>query len=125
LQQDAATKRNTGVERLCLVQPSTPPHALTSADIDAEVEVLRKETFAVGFIALHGINGDLWGTWEHEDGTLWLRDLLPVGLPGSRVWTYGYPADVFAGMHHGTLRNNARRLLEQIVTRTEVGQALD
>jgi hypothetical protein len=84
-----------------------------------------KETFPVDFIALHGINEDLWETWRHADGTLWLSDLIPTGLPGSRVWTYGYPANVFSGMHHGTLRNNATRLLAQIAARTEVRAARD
>ena len=48
-----------------------------------------------------------------------------IDLPGSRVWTYGYPADVFAGMHHSTLRNNAIRLLAQIAARTKVRVALE
>jgi hypothetical protein len=108
---------NTGTRGLQLVQPSE--YAISRVTLEDP----PKDTFPVDFIALHGINGDLWETWKHEDGTLWLSDLIPVDLPGSRVWTYGYPADVFAGIHHGTLRNNARRLLEQIMTRTEVGQA--
>lgn len=80
----------------------------------------EEESFKIDFVALHGINGDLWNTWEHEDGTLWLRDLLPAAFPGARVWTYGYPANVFEGIQRGTLRNDARRLLGQLVTRTEV-----
>ncbi|KAF1924628.1 uncharacterized protein M421DRAFT_36145, partial [Didymella exigua CBS 183.55] len=49
-----------------------------------------KDIKGVDIVAIHGLNGDAYTTWQHENGTLWLRDLLPNDLPGSRVFTYGY-----------------------------------
>jgi hypothetical protein len=95
-------------------------HTSIPADARVALQDPNEERFDVDFIAIHGLNGDPWETWRHEDGTLWLRDLLPSGLPGSRVWTYRYPADVFVGKDHSTLKNNARILLEEIDVHTEV-----
>ncbi|KAK0709354.1 hypothetical protein B0T26DRAFT_623891, partial [Lasiosphaeria miniovina] len=52
--------------------------------------------YPVDIIDIHGLNGHPFNTWTHENGTLWLRDLLPGHLPGCRVYTYGYPSDVFS-----------------------------
>ncbi|KAH6951968.1 hypothetical protein DER45DRAFT_491815 [Fusarium avenaceum] len=55
------------------------------------------EDYPVDIVAVHGLNGDAYSTWRHEpDGTLWLEDLLPDSLPGSRIYTYGYPSKVFS-----------------------------
>jgi len=63
-------------------------------------------------VAIHGLNGDAYTTWEHENGTLWLRDLLPDTLPGSRVYTYGYPSGVFWSNSVAGLRDFSQHLLE-------------
>ena len=47
--------------------------------------------YPADIIAIHGFNGSPYSTWTHSDGTMWLRDLLPTFLPGSRVFTFGYP----------------------------------
>lgn len=51
------------------------------------------EQFPIDIIAVHGLNGDAYGTWTHSaTGKLWLRDFIPEFLPGSRVYTFGYPS---------------------------------
>ncbi|CAG7853304.1 SubName: Full=Related to kinesin light chain {ECO:0000313/EMBL:CCA74635.1} [Serendipita indica DSM 11827] len=47
----------------------------------------------VDIIAIHGLDGHREKTWMAENGTLWLRDLLPADLPNVRVLAYGYDAD--------------------------------
>jgi hypothetical protein len=80
---------------------------------------------SVDIIALHGLNGDAYDTWTHQNGKLWLRDFLAQQLPGSRVFTFGYPSEVAFTLATGQLGEFARSLLEELnyTRRTaEVGQ---
>lgn len=72
------------------------------------------ERYPVDIIAVHGLNGNAYSTWEHENGTLWLRDLLPKSLPGCRVFTYGYPSKVFGNSSLAEVKDYSRRLLSDI-----------
>ncbi|KAF2279455.1 uncharacterized protein EI97DRAFT_492076 [Westerdykella ornata] len=70
-----------------------------------------RDSIGVDVVAIHGLNGDAYTTWQHENGTLWLRDLLPDALPGSRVFTYGYPSELFCSNSLATLRDYSLNLL--------------
>ena len=69
------------------------------------------EQCPVDVVAIHGLNGDAYTTWTHENGTLWLRDLLPPLLPGCRVFTYGYPSQVAFSTSFSRVQEYARQLL--------------
>ena len=71
------------------------------------------EQYSVDIIAVHGLNGDSYTTWTHENGTLWLKDFLPSSLPGCRVFTYGYPSELFSSSV-AEVKGYARRLLGSI-----------
>ena len=43
-------------------------------------------------VAVHGLDGHLEKSWTADNGTLWLRDLLPEKIPHARILTYGYDA---------------------------------
>jgi hypothetical protein len=47
-------------------------------------------------VALHGLNGHRGKTWTAENGTHWLRDLLPEDLPHARILCWGYDANTHA-----------------------------
>lgn len=40
-------------------------------------------------MAVHGLQCDAYRTWEHDNGTLSLRDLLLTDIPNARVMTFG------------------------------------
>ncbi|KAH7261549.1 hypothetical protein BKA59DRAFT_409635, partial [Fusarium tricinctum] len=46
-------------------------------------------TVAIDIVAIHGLGGDAYGTWD-DGGQLWLRDFLPHQIPRCRILTYGY-----------------------------------
>jgi hypothetical protein len=73
-----------------------------------------EESFSLDIIALHGITGDAYDTWTHENGKFWLQDFLPNELPGARVFSFGYPAEVFCSLGTGGLDSFARSLLEDL-----------
>ncbi|QVM13232.1 hypothetical protein D8B26_007846 [Coccidioides posadasii str. Silveira] len=67
-------------------------------------------------VAIHGLNGDAFGTWTHKESrVMWLRDLLPKELPNVRVMTYGYNARFHNFAGHQDLRNIAMKLLSELV----------
>jgi ankyrin repeat domain-containing protein 50 len=69
---------------------------------------------SVDIVALHGLHGDAYRTWTHQNGRLWLRDFLAQQLPGSRVFTFGYPSEVTFTLATGQLGEFARSLLEEL-----------
>jgi hypothetical protein len=68
--------------------------------------------YALDIVAVHGITGSAYDTWTHNNGTFWLKDLIPEEFPGARVFSYAYPADIFCTFATGTIRSFARSLLE-------------
>ncbi|KAH9877542.1 hypothetical protein IAQ61_002909 [Plenodomus lingam] len=74
----------------------------------------EEDAIGVDIVAIHGLNGDAYTTWQHENGTLWLRDLLPNSLPGSRVFTYGYPSELLWSSSVATLRHYSGNLLNSL-----------
>jgi hypothetical protein len=76
--------------------------------------VQAEESFLLDIVALHGITGDAYDTWTHENGKFWLQDFLPKELPGARIFSFGYPAEVFCSLGTGDLDSFARSLLEDL-----------
>ncbi|KAG8749972.1 hypothetical protein FRC14_000914, partial [Serendipita sp. 396] len=70
-------------------QESKPKHQKELGFI--ELSVCQDPT--IDIIAIHGLDGHREHSWTAEDGTLWLRDLLPNDLPNARILSYGYDAD--------------------------------
>lgn len=73
----------------------------------------------VDIIAVHGLNGHRERTWTHVDKAtksrvLWLRDLLPKEVPGARIYTYGYNANLISSSITG-VADFARDLLDALV----------
>ena len=53
----------------------------------------------VDFVAVHGLGGHVLKTFtDAETGCCWLRDILPLNFPHCRVFSYGYPANIFANI---------------------------
>ncbi|RMJ15462.1 hypothetical protein CDV36_004852 [Fusarium kuroshium] len=48
-----------------------------------------QNTCKLDIVAVHGLGGDAYRTWQHENGFNWLQHLLKE-LPGIRVYSYGY-----------------------------------
>lgn len=63
---------------------------------------------------MHGLNGDYIGTWKHETGVLWPKDLIPQVLPQVRVLSFGYPADVYNNPSIAFIRDHARNFLDHL-----------
>ena len=65
----------------------------------------------VDVVAVHGLQGDAYKTWEHDNGSLWLRDFLPADVPSARIMTFGYDSTVAFGNSVARLKDKALELL--------------
>lgn len=74
----------------------------------------KAKKHSVDVVAIHGLGGDAYETWMHNNGKMWLRDFLPVDIPGARIFIYGYDSTFVFSRETSTLREYARALLEDI-----------
>jgi len=78
----------------------------------SEEELSRK---GPDIVAIHGITGGYERTWTHSQGALWLRDFLPKDLPvPTRVFSFGYDAQVKFSVSKAKLEDFARSLLQAL-----------
>ncbi len=66
--------------------------------------------YHLDIIALHGLNGDAFGTWTNKSKQLWLEEFLLPSLPGARIYTFGYDSRVISRSKAG-IRDFAVTLL--------------
>ena len=78
---------------------------------------------AYSIIFVHGLFGHPQKTWtakrsEGASNTIyWPKDLLPTVIPDSKVYTFGYDADVdnfFSAAGQNTIHQHTRTLLEDL-----------
>ena len=68
----------------------------------------------VDVVAVHGLMGDPFETWKHENGKMWLKDFLVEDMPSARIMTFGYDSAVALSKSVGKIEDNALSLLNQL-----------
>ncbi|TVY19676.1 Protein SERAC1 [Lachnellula arida] len=84
----------------------------TEVEPSATGQPSASESCPLDIVAIHGLHGSAISTWTHDDGCMWLRDILPSRLPGSRIFSFGYPAHGTQGKEKVSINDIARNLLE-------------
>ncbi|KAF8519772.1 hypothetical protein BU17DRAFT_47482, partial [Hysterangium stoloniferum] len=72
----------------------------------------------VDIVAIHGLDGHREASWTADNGSLWLRDFLPRGVPSARILTYGYDAytESAAASSTQTLDGHAESFLARLAS---------
>ena len=95
---------------------------MTPTDSSLNVSEVRSD-YLLDIVAIHGITGDAYDTWTHENGYFWIRDCLPQDFPGARVWSFGYDAALWS-RSQGDITSFARSLLNSL-TRERMNNKVD
>ena len=74
----------------------------------------NKSEKVIDLVAVHGLQGDAYQTWEHANGSLWLRDFLPTGIPDARIMTFGYDSTVAFNKSVADIEDKALELLNHL-----------
>lgn len=75
-----------------------------------------EESYNVDIVAIHGLDGDVERTWTHGNGTFWLEQLLPLAIPGARIYSYGYPSQLFFNRSVAGIRDYAIQFLNSLTS---------
>ena len=82
----------------------------------------------LSLVAVHGLNGDPIKTWTHpKTKSFWLGNVefLPRDVPGARIFTFGYNADVFFGNSTAGIIDHAKDLLSSLLDKREDDQVIN
>ena len=69
---------------------------------------------SIDVVAVHGLQGDAFKTWEHENGSNWLRDFLPADVPSARIMTFGYESSVAFSNSVANIEDKSLQLLNNL-----------
>jgi triacylglycerol esterase/lipase EstA (alpha/beta hydrolase family) len=68
----------------------------------------------IDVVAVHGLQGDLYQTWTHENGTMWLESILPDKIPYARIMTFGYDSAIAFSSSEAMLEDKSIELINRL-----------
>ena len=97
------------------ISPAPPSATHVSKEKIGLFELSTNESEkTVDVVAVHGLQGDAYKTWEHDNGSLWLRDFLPADIPNARIMTFGYDSTVAFSKSVAGIEDKALELLNHL-----------
>lgn len=72
--------------------------------------------YGISIIAVTGLSGHAYGSWKSPDqaDVMWLRDMLPLDFPASRILSWGYYSSIKDAKTTTSIADIARNLLHDI-----------
>lgn len=64
-------------------------------------------------IAVTGLGGKAFMSWQHQSGAMWLRDYLPRDVPDVQIFIYGYRSKLVGSGSHARLQDYVAAFLRE------------
>ncbi|PMD42291.1 hypothetical protein L207DRAFT_485775 [Hyaloscypha variabilis F] len=103
--EESATKAPAGSQR---PRPAEKSGLFELAKGKHDVET------TIDVVAVHGLQGDLYQTWTHENGTMWLESILPDHIPYARIMTFGYNSRIAFSSSAAQLEDKSIELINRL-----------
>jgi hypothetical protein len=85
----AATPNQNSEESPAQAPASKPSQPVKKIGLLELAKGKGDERKTVDVVAVHGLQGDAYETWTHENGTMWLESIAPDKIPFDRIMTFG------------------------------------
>lgn len=95
------------------VQTTKPPVSREHIGL-FELSKDGSEGKTVDVVAVHGLQGHPYKTWEHENGHIWLQDSLTKDISFARIMTFGYESTVAFSKSVARIDDKALDLLNRL-----------
>lgn len=99
----------------------TPLHSSSTENNDsvtyvekADAERTVELTSLTSIVAITGVGGRPFVSWQHQSGAMWLRDYVARDIPGIKVFVYGYPSKLLQSVSHSRLADYTKQFLAEI-----------
>lgn len=101
----------------CSYRKHQPPKDVSSMYLDLLSHCQLQNMLKIGsVVAIHGLGGDAYRTWTHENKKLWLQDFLPSQVPEARILSYGYDSTVAFSKSSAGIDDFSRDFLYRLKT---------
>lgn len=85
-------------------------------------QISCKLTTPISIIALTGLGGKPFASWQCYDGSMWLRDYVPLDVAKCRMILYGYSSEVGNSTSTSTLSEIAEAFVLELANYSRISQ---
>lgn len=98
---------------------------MIKAPSKSEVDVRKCRAYAKSprsLVAITGLAGQAFVSWQNVKGDMWLRDYLPYDIPNLGVFTYGFQSELWMSTSTATLADYTDIFLDHLRNCPDIGR---
>jgi triacylglycerol esterase/lipase EstA (alpha/beta hydrolase family) len=96
------------------VEPPTHPQPVEKIGLFELAKGKYDDEKTIDVVAVHGLQGDSYQTWTHENGTMWLESILANKIPYARIMTFGYNSTIAFSSSAAKLEDKSIELINRL-----------